>query len=59
VVVATHDSSLVDKMRRRVIELSKGRIVRDEALGLYARDESTREFAARLRSDVPQAPELR
>jgi len=57
VLVATHDSSLVDKMRRRVIELSKGRIVRDEASGLYTRDESTREFAARLRNDVPQAPE--
>jgi cell division transport system ATP-binding protein len=57
VLVATHDSEMVDKMRRRVIELSKGRIVRDEATGLYARDESTREFAARLRNDAPQAPE--
>jgi cell division transport system ATP-binding protein len=56
VLVATHDSSMVDKMRRRVIELAKGRIVRDEATGLYARDESTREFAARLRNDTPQAP---
>ncbi len=58
VLVATHDSDMVDKMRRRVIELSKGRIIRDEATGLYARDESTREFAARLRSDVPEIPEL-
>jgi cell division transport system ATP-binding protein len=58
VLVATHDSDMVDKMRRRVIELSKGRIVRDEATGLYARDESTREFAARLRNDAPQAPEI-
>jgi cell division transport system ATP-binding protein len=53
VLVATHDSSLVDKMRRRVIELSQGRIVRDEATGSYVRDESTREFAARLRNDLP------
>jgi cell division transport system ATP-binding protein len=30
VIVATHDSAMVDRMRRRVIELSKGRIVRDE-----------------------------
>src|SRR3954471_4254833 len=30
VVVATHDKEMVDKMRRRVIELSEGRIVRDE-----------------------------
>jgi cell division transport system ATP-binding protein len=58
VLVATHDSSLVDKMRRRVIELSKGRIVRDEASGLYVGEESTREFAARLRNDVPKAPEI-
>jgi cell division transport system ATP-binding protein len=58
VLVATHDSSMVDKMRRRVIELAKGRIVRDESTGSYARDESTREFAARLRNDAPQAPEL-
>jgi cell division transport system ATP-binding protein len=58
VLVATHDHAMVDKMRRRVIELSKGRVVRDEATGLYARDESTREFAARLRNDLPEAPEL-
>jgi cell division transport system ATP-binding protein len=57
VLVATHDHRMVDKMRRRVIELSRGRIVRDEATGLYARDESTREFAARLRDDAPVAPE--
>ncbi len=50
VVVATHDQAMVDKMRRRVLELSRGRIVRDEAAGLYARDESTREFADRMRS---------
>ena len=31
VVVATHDEVLVDKMRRRVIELSNGRMVRDQA----------------------------
>jgi cell division transport system ATP-binding protein len=50
VVVATHDSTMVDRMRRRVIELSRGRIIRDEAGGLYSRDETTREFANRLRS---------
>ncbi|HZU39890.1 MAG TPA: cell division ATP-binding protein FtsE [Solirubrobacteraceae bacterium] len=55
VLVATHDQAMVDKMRRRVLELSRGRIVRDEAAGLYARDENTREFATRLRapSDRP------
>src|ERR1700742_2278928 len=49
VLVVTHDQAMVDKMRRRVLELSRGRIVRDEATGLYARDETTREFAARMR----------
>ncbi len=50
VLVATHDQAMVDKMRRRVLELSHGRIVRDEATGLYARGESTREFARRMRA---------
>jgi len=58
VLVATHDHTMVDKMRRRVLELSHGRIVRDEAGGLYARDESTREFAQRLRSPGIQPPGL-
>jgi len=59
VVVATHDSGMVDKMRRRVIELDAGRIVRDEATGLYAaRDETTREFAARLRADLASRPDV-
>ena len=56
VLVATHDQAMVDKMRRRVIELSRGRIVRDEAGGLYTRDESTREFAHRLRAPSTRPP---
>jgi cell division transport system ATP-binding protein len=52
VLVATHDHAMVDKMRRRVIELAEGQIVRDEAAGLYTGDESTREFAARMRGAV-------
>ena len=63
VVVATHDSQMVDKMRRRVVELREGRIVRDELSGLYRPDESTTEFAVRLRGELgPRrrgAPELR
>jgi cell division transport system ATP-binding protein len=38
VVVATHDEVLVDKMRRRVIELSNGMMVRDQARGVYGFD---------------------
>jgi len=37
VVVATHDRHIVDSSRRRVIELERGRIVRDERQGAYAR----------------------
>jgi cell division transport system ATP-binding protein len=50
VLVATHDVAMVDKMRRRVIELAAGKIVRDEQAGAYAARESTREFAIRMRS---------
>jgi len=35
VVMATHDRSVVDTMRRRVIELDRGMIVRDESRGVY------------------------
>jgi cell division transport system ATP-binding protein len=58
VLVATHDASMVDKMRRRVLELSRGRIIRDETAGLYARDETTREFAQRMRQPPTRPPGL-
>jgi len=35
VAMATHDSGVVDQMRKRVIELSGGRVVRDQARGVY------------------------
>jgi cell division transport system ATP-binding protein len=35
VVIATHDRSIVDKMQRRVVELSQGQIIRDQASGGY------------------------
>ncbi len=35
VVIATHDAALVDWMRRRVVELDQGTIVRDQARGVY------------------------
>ncbi|MBA2506293.1 MAG: cell division ATP-binding protein FtsE [Thermoleophilaceae bacterium] len=52
VIVATHDHAMVDKMRRRVIELESGRIIRDQSSGLYRPDESTSEFAIRLRGEM-------
>ena len=36
VVMATHDSAIVDKMKRRVIMLSSGRVIRDDARGRYS-----------------------
>jgi cell division transport system ATP-binding protein len=35
VVMATHDENIVDQMRKRVIELDKGRLVRDQSRGVY------------------------
>ncbi len=35
VVVATHDKEMVDSMRKRVIALEAGRMVRDQARGVY------------------------
>ena len=35
VVMSTHDSNIVDQMRRRVIELDGGHLVRDQSRGVY------------------------
>src|SRR6202158_4715951 len=35
VVMATHDQLIVDSMRRRVIELDRGSVVRDQSRGVY------------------------
>lgn len=35
VMMATHDASIVDQMRKRVVELVGGRVVRDQAQGVY------------------------
>src|SRR5690606_25244409 len=47
-IVVTHDREMVDKMRRRVVALDQGRLVRDESAAGYV-EESTSEFAIRLR----------
>src|ERR687898_474326 len=46
------DPETVDKMRRRVIELNESRIIRDQLSGMYRPDESTSEFAVRLRGEL-------
>ena len=35
VVMSTHDAAIVDQMRKRVIELDLGRLVRDQSRGVY------------------------
>src|ERR687893_546840 len=55
VVVVTHDRAMVDKMRRRVIALDRGQVVRDQAAGMYAAEElsqTTREFGALWREGL-------
>jgi cell division transport system ATP-binding protein len=56
VVVVTHDREMVDSMRRRVIELYEGRVVRDEVSGGYT-EESTTEFGLRMRAEMGVGPE--
>ncbi|MHB8244464.1 MAG: cell division ATP-binding protein FtsE [Acidimicrobiales bacterium] len=40
VVMATHDSTIVDMMRRRVVEIERGRVIRDQVRGIYGLDPS-------------------
>ena len=35
VLMATHDSTIVDQMRKRVVELDDGEVVRDQSRGVY------------------------
>ncbi len=35
VLMATHDATIVDQMRKRVIELDRGQLVRDQSRGVY------------------------
>ena len=58
VLVATHDSHMVDRMRRRVLELSEGTLIRDENAGAYSTtDVSTAEFAALMRGEPAPVPQ--
>jgi cell division transport system ATP-binding protein len=44
VVMATHDKALVDRMRRRVLELDRGELIRDQSRGVYGIDEPAGSF---------------
>jgi len=35
VLMSTHDAAIVDQMRKRVIELEQGHLVRDQSRGVY------------------------
>ena len=57
VIVATHDSAMVDRMRRRVIEVHQNRIIRDEHGGGYSTlEENTSEFGLLMRGEPAPAP---
>jgi cell division transport system ATP-binding protein len=59
VVVATHDSHMVDRMRRRVIELQAGSLIRDEYDATYSTKEmDTADFAQLLDSDDDPIDEI-
>jgi cell division transport system ATP-binding protein len=51
VLVVTHNKDMVDKMRRRVLALDEGRLVRDQVTATY-HEESTSEFGVRVRSEM-------
>jgi cell division transport system ATP-binding protein len=51
VLVVTHDRDMVDKMRRRVMALDEGRLVRDQPTATY-HEESTSEFGVRVRAEM-------
>jgi cell division transport system ATP-binding protein len=72
VVMATHDHAIVDAMRRRVVQLDQGEVVRDESRGVYGRSHQDDESEASLEEsqisssltaplaspDAPQSPEV-
>jgi cell division transport system ATP-binding protein len=57
-VVATHDAGMVDQMRRRVIELDRGVLVRDQAHGVYGIDRATGGTARVGAATMGGTPEL-
>lgn len=55
VLMATHDHAIVDAMRRRVVQLERGRVVRDQSRGRY---ESFRTDADESSSAMPRTKEV-
>jgi cell division transport system ATP-binding protein len=55
VIVATHDDAMVDRMRRRVIEVRQGRVIRDEVDAGYERERGDDEEPGSLFDDAFRA----
>ena len=55
VVMATHDHAIVDAMRRRVVQLDDGEVVRDESRGVYGRSQPVDGTGAEPGTAVPVA----
>ena len=55
VVMCTHDYGIVDLMRRRVVELNRGVLIRDEAQGAYATGPVP---VVQELPEVPEVPEV-
>jgi ABC-type Mn2+/Zn2+ transport system ATPase subunit len=53
VIIATHDAGMVDQMRRRVIELDRGLLVRDQAHGVYGIESATAAAGAGTPTGLP------
>ena len=58
VVMATHDHAIVDAMQRRVVELDRGRVTRDESRGIYEASHPPTETSAQAIIDDPTDDEL-
>ncbi len=61
VVMATHDHAIVDAMQRRVVELDRGRISRDESRGIYETrqpDVVSETVSAEVTEEIPSVDDV-
>ena len=56
VVMATHDHAIVDAMQRRVVQLDRGRIMRDQSRGIYDTREINQVPAEQPEPETTEAP---
>ena len=53
VVMATHDHAIVDAMRRRVVQLDRGEVVRDQSRGVYRKLDDVEQAIPEATPDEP------